>query len=148
MQAAWPPRPQSLLSHYQNITRTCVQGPETESFPDVPSDNGAACCYIARTWRYGDGDPFCGAPVVRGSAYCVSHQQLCRIAAHSDTAAGASRALATVGETAPPPPPELCYLEALPIPEREIEGELVPELSRALDLDAAIADATLSDGEP
>jgi hypothetical protein len=124
-----------------------VQGPELESVTDPGSGDGATCCYLERDWRYGEGDPFCGAPSVRGSAYCLSHLQLCRIAADSETAAGASRVLAQIGERAPPPPPELGYLETLPIPERETEGELVRELSRALDLDAAITDAMRKDGE-
>ena len=62
--------------------------------------------------------------------------------------ADASRRLAKVADTAPPPPPELRYLEALPVAEREIDGEVGGELSRALDLDAAIADAACRDGEP
>jgi len=105
------------------------------------------CAYVARDWRYGAGDPFCGEPADKGSAYCVRHQRLCRIAPGSETAADASRRLAKIADSTPPPPPELGYLEALPLAEREIDGELAAELSRALDLDAAIADAACRDGE-
>jgi len=63
-------------------------------------------------------------------------------------AADASRALAKIADTAPSPPPELGYLEALPVAEREIDGDVVSELSRTLDLDAAIADAATREGEP
>ena len=109
--------------------------------------HGAPCAYIAQDWRYGEGDPFCGEPAAKGSAYCIRHQRLCQIAPGSATAADASRTLAKVADTAPPPPPELGYLEALPVAEREIDGDVVGELSRALDLDAAIADAAPGEGE-
>jgi hypothetical protein len=105
------------------------------------------CAYVARDWRYGEGDPFCGEPEASGSAYCDRHQRLCEIAPGSETAADASRLLATVADTAPPPPPELGYLEAWPVAEREVDGEVVSDLRRALDLDAAIADAARV-GEP
>ncbi|HEV2546308.1 MAG TPA: hypothetical protein VGU20_03140 [Stellaceae bacterium] len=73
---------------------------------------------------------------------------MCQIAPGSETAADASRTLAKVADTAPPPPPELRHLEALPVAEREIDGDVANELSRALDLDAAIADAACREGEP
>lgn len=144
----WPPRPQSLLSRYENTTGTTPQGPEPERAGTNGTGERAICAYVARDWRYGRGDPFCGEPAANGSAYCIRHQRLCQIAPGSETAADASRALAKVADTAPPPPPELGYLEALPVAEREIDGEVVGELSRALDLDAAIADAVARDGEP
>lgn len=108
----------------------------------------ARCAFVAADWRYGEGDPFCGEPAAKGSAYCIRHQRLCQIAPGSATAADASRTLAQVADTAPPPPPEFGYLAALPVAEREIDGEAVGELSRALDLDAAIAEAAAREGEP
>jgi hypothetical protein len=125
-----------------------MQGPESECTGKRAIGGSAKCAYVARDWRYGDEDPFCGEPAARGSAYCLRHQRLCEIAPGSETAADASRRLAKVANTAPPPPPELRYLEALPVAEREIDGEVGGELSRALDLDAAIADAACREGEP
>jgi hypothetical protein len=148
MQSPWPSRPQSLLSRHENTTGISTQGPEPERLAKRTTRAGARCAYVAGEWRYGDEDPFCGEPAVEGSAYCRRHQGLCRIAPGSETAADASRQLVKIAETAPPPPPELGYLDALPVPEREIEGDLVSELSRALDLDAAIADAACPAGEP
>ena len=148
MQSTWPPRPQLLLSQHKNTTGTFGQGPESERVGTNHTGAGALCAYVARDWRYGSGDPFCGEPAAKGSAYCLRHQRLCQIAPGSETAADASRALAKVADTAPPPPPELGYLAALPVAEREIDGEMVGELSRALDLDAAIADAAAREGEP
>jgi hypothetical protein len=136
MHSTWPPRPQSLLLGHENTTRTSAQDPE------------ALCAYVAGDWRYGEGDPFCGEPAIKGSAYCMRHQRLCRIAPGSATAADASRALAQTAERAPPPPPEFGYLAALPVAERESESEFVGDLSRALDLDAAIAKAGARAGEP
>jgi hypothetical protein len=147
MQSTWPPRPQSLSSHYENTTGTFVQGPETERAGTNGIGEGAICAYVARDWRYGRGDPFCGEPAAKGSAYCIRHHRLCQIAPGSE-AADASRALSEVADTAPPPPPELGYLEALPVADREIDGEVISELSRALDLDGAIADAAAREGEP
>lgn len=148
MQSTWPPRPQSLLSRHENTTGTFAQGPESEHARTNSTGQRAICAFVARDWRYGEGDPFCGEPAVKGSAYCVRHQRLCQIAPGSETAADASRTLAKVADTAPPPPPELRHLEALPVAEREIDGDVANELSRALDLDAAIADAACREGEP
>ena len=148
MQKPWPRRPQSLLSHDKNITGTTSQGPDPERVSVRATGHGAICAYVAGDWRYGEGDPFCGEPAAKGSAYCTRHQRLCQIAPSSETAADASRRLAKIADTAPPPPPELGYLAALPVAEREIDGEVVGELSRALDLDAAIADAAAREGEP
>jgi hypothetical protein len=125
-----------------------MQGPESECTGKRAIGGSAKCAYVARDWRYGDEDPFCGEPAARGSAYCLRHQRLCEIAPGSETAADASRRLAKVADTAPPPPPELRHLEALPVAEREIDGDVANELSRALDLDAAIADAACREGEP
>jgi hypothetical protein len=125
-----------------------MQGPESECTGKRAIGGSAKCAYVARDWRYGDENPFCGEPAARGSAYCLRHQRLCEIAPGSETAADASRRLAKVADTAPPPPPELRHLEALPVAEREIDGDVANELSRALDLDAAIADAACREGEP
>jgi hypothetical protein len=77
------------------------------------------CSYVdAEAWRYADPSPFCDAPAVRGSAYCARHQALCRLAPGSPAAIAAAEALAQAGET-PPPPRELGFLDALPIPEPE-----------------------------
>jgi hypothetical protein len=148
MQTAWPRRPQSLLSRHQNTTGTLAQGPEPECKGERAIPRSARCAYVAGDWRYGEGDPFCGEPAAKGSAYCIRHQRLCQIAPRSETATDASRRLAKIADTAPPPPPELGYLAALPVAEREVDGEVVGELSRALDLDAAIADAAAREGEP
>ena len=142
--AAAPP---IVVAPYENTTGTVAQGPEPERAGTDSIGQSAICTYVARDWRYGRGDPFCGEPAAKGSAYCIRHHRLCQIAPGSETAADASRALAEVADTAPPPPPELGYLEALPVAEREIDGEVVSELSRALDLDAAIADAAAREGE-
>jgi hypothetical protein len=126
-----------------------AQGPETEHVgTDDAIRAGGRCAYVARDWRYGEGDPFCGEPAGKGSAYCTRHQRVCQIAPGSETAADAKRKLAKVADTVPPPPPELGYLEALPVAEHETDGDVVGELSRALDLDAAIADAARREGEP
>jgi hypothetical protein len=148
MQSIWPRRPQSLLSQDENTTGTLAQGPDSGRVNTRATGHDAICAYVAGDWRYGAGDPFCGEPAAKGSAYCIRHQRLCQIAPGSETAADASRTLAKIADTAPPPPPELGYLAALPVAEREIDGEVVGELSRALDLDAAIAEAAAREGEP
>jgi hypothetical protein len=147
MQMAWPRRPQSLLSRHENTTRTSTQGPEPERIGRRALGQGVRCAYVARDWRYGEDDPFCGEPAAKGSAYCLGHQRLCRIEPGSKTAANASRRLAEMADSAPPPPPELGHLEALPVAEREIDDDAVSELRRTLDLDAAIADAASREGE-
>jgi hypothetical protein len=136
-----------LLSQHENTTGTSAQGPEPAQIDRSAIDQGVQCAYVANDWRYGEDDPFCGEPAVKGSAYCFRHQSLCQIAPGSETAADVSRRLAEIADTAPPPPPELCYLEALPVAEREIDDAAASELSRTLDLDAAIADAASRQGE-
>lgn len=65
----------------------------------------ARCSFVlAENWRYGEPDPFCGAPARPGSSYCARHQALCAVARDSDAAARilADQAHAAAAATAAP----------------------------------------------
>ena len=101
----------------------------------------ATCAYVAAVaWRYGAGDPFCGAPSLPGSPYCAPHHALCALVAGSAEAAGAVRAQSDPEGEAPPPPPGLIRSE-LPLP-LELDAEEDPrELAACLDLPVRAAAA-------
>lgn len=93
-----------VVSNDENKTRTS-HTIEDAGAPVTPSRAGgrptASCVFVVRdTWRYGEGDPFCGRPAVAGSAYCAPHHALCRASPRS---LPARRALA-LPDDAPPPP--------------------------------------------
>ena len=81
-------------------------------------------------WRYGDGDPFCGAPTVEGSAYCATHRALCQIPPGTRAGIAAARALRREAETATPPASGLLDAPALPELESAAEVAALVDLRR------------------
>lgn len=114
--------PGIIANPYENTTRT-IAG----------QVRPATCAYVAAiAWRYGAGDPFCGAPAVPGSSYCAPHHALCALVAGSAEAAGAARAQADAGGETPPLPGLI--RNELPLP-LEVDADEDPrELAACLDL--------------
>ena len=81
-------------------------------------DTRNQCSYVAaENWRYGGADPFCNAPVVAGTAYCVRHFARCAAALASSEALALEADLARAADD-PPPPPELGFLAEAALPEQ------------------------------
>lgn len=122
-----PPRPEWLsLSPHENISGTSSQ--ETSAESDA---SGGCCAFVTvNNWRYGDGDPFCGAPAVAGSAYCAVHRALCQIPPGTRAGIAAARALRREAEIAAPPALGLLDAPALPEVESAAEAAALVDLRR------------------
>jgi hypothetical protein len=120
----WLEGPRDGSNQQQNISRTTSLPATRETARGDRSgrrgepDPSRTCSYIADPhWRFGDGDPFCGAPAEPGHPYCARHRQLCQLTLDSDAERAELAAQARDAELLRGPPTVLKHLRSVPPPE-------------------------------
>lgn len=124
----------------ENISGTISHGPEPvaksdsrvrKETPETGFGDEQRCAYIAAdAWPAG-APPFCGAPVQRGSAYCLRHARICAVDPAS--AEGVLIALGQELAARVAAPPAMARLAPVAVPEPVDDDATLDQRELAID---------------